>query len=173
MTGWLGPRGRHGGVDEIPLPAGPGRLWLCGKHFIGPDPGAALAEIGATTVVCLTERHELADRYPAYVAWLGRTVEHPDRHPIWFPIPDLHAYDLARMDPLLDAVLARLAAGESVLAHCGAGIGRAGTLAVLVLVSLGLPLDEALTRVAASRPMAGPEVGAQRTLVEAHAARRR
>ena len=51
-------RSLNGGVDELPLPEIPGRLFLCGKHFIGPDPVAATARIGATTVVCLNQRYE-------------------------------------------------------------------------------------------------------------------
>jgi len=86
-------RSRHGGVDEIPLPVGPGRLWLCGKHFVGPDPDAAMAAVGATTVLCLSEVHELSGRYPGYVAWLGVNVP---RRAVWFPIPDLHAPDEPR-----------------------------------------------------------------------------
>ena len=69
-------RSRHGGVDEIPLPVGPGRLWLCGKHYIGPDPEAAMAAIGATTVVCLSETHELADLPPRPEAGWGIVMGH-------------------------------------------------------------------------------------------------
>jgi len=25
-----------GGINEIPLPGAVGKLWLCGKHYIGP-----------------------------------------------------------------------------------------------------------------------------------------
>jgi len=160
------PKGRslHGGVDEIPLPSGPGRLWLCGKHFIAPDPDAALAAVGATTAVCLSEEHELAQRYPAYVAWLRS--QPPDRA-LWFPIPDLHAPTLATAVVLLEQLTDRLALGQALLLHCGAGIGRAGTVAVGVLMSMGLSADDALAEVAGHRPMAGPEVGAQRDLVNA------
>ncbi len=43
-----------GGIDEIPLPAtASGRLWLCGKHAIGPDPEGLMARVGADGVVCL------------------------------------------------------------------------------------------------------------------------
>ena len=66
---------------------------------------------------------------------------------------------------LVAAIVARLAAGERIILHCAAGIGRSGTIAVCVLVELGATLADALEIVAASRPMAGPEVGAQRELV--------
>src|SRR3954470_19161631 len=86
---WPSDRSRDGGIDEIPLPdAVDGRLFLCGKHAIGPDVEALLARVDATTVVCLNERHELDGRYPEFVEWLDlnapvRSVHHP--------IPDFHA----------------------------------------------------------------------------------
>src|SRR5262245_31464847 len=82
---WPYPRSRDGGVDEIPLPVTNGRLWLCGKHVVGPDPQAVLEAFDATTIVCLTEAHELTDRYPAYVTWLR---QHRDGCAVWLPIPD-------------------------------------------------------------------------------------
>jgi hypothetical protein len=124
-----------GGIHEVPLPQVGGRLWLCGKHVVGPDPDAALQRVEADTIVCLVEQHELADRYPNYVAWLSAA---PPTRAVRFPI-----------------------------VHCGAGIGRAGTTAVAVLVLLGEPLDAALTQVRAHRPMAGPEGGMQMALVRA------
>lgn len=163
MPGWLSPRSRHGGVDRIPLPAAAGHLWLCGKHFIGPDPEGALAETGAGYVVCLCEAAELVDRYPDYVRWLRREEGGRAR---WFPVPDLHAPEPAAVAPLLEDIGARLEAGEGVLVHCGAGIGRAGTVAAGVLVSMGVPLARALETVASYRPLAGPEAGAQRQLLE-------
>jgi hypothetical protein len=48
-------------------------------------------------------------------------------------------------------------------------MGRAGTVAVCVLSRLGVAHEIALQLVAASRPGAGPEVGAQRDLVEVFA----
>jgi protein-tyrosine phosphatase len=164
-AGW--PRGRavDGGVDEIPLPvAASGRLWLCGKHAIAPDPERLLATTGATSVVCLTERSELADRYPGYVSWLD--AQGAERV-IWFPIHDLGAPPLEEYLMLLDRVTSELGAGSGVLAHCAAGLGRAGTLAVAVLMHAGLQRSEALANVAACRPMAGPEAGAQAELLVA------
>lgn len=165
MSAWPNGRSLHGGVDEVPLPplAG-GRLWLCGKHFIGPDPERALDRVGATTAVCLTERAELIERYPDYVAWLD--VNQPDRA-LWWPIPDLHAPDLDHALLLLDQLRSRLQSGESLLLHCGAGIGRAGTMAAALLVVMGSTPGDAVAHVAAHRPMAGPEAGAQTELLEA------
>ena len=152
-----------GGIHEIPLPRpAQGRLWLCGKHFIGPDPEVLMASVDADGVVCLTEEHELTDRYPDYVAWLRRQ---PARRALWFAIPDLHAPEFERFVPVLDGLVARVVAGDRLVVHCGAGIGRAGTTAVAILVTLSVPLDEALDHVRRHRPAAGPEGGPQLDLL--------
>jgi protein-tyrosine phosphatase len=165
VSDWPNGRSLHGGVDEVPLPSSAGgRLWLCGKHFIAPDPEGALVRVGATTAVCLTEAAELVERYPDYVAWLR--ANQPARA-LWWPIPDLHAPDLANAVVLLDQLRSRLGSGQSLLLHCGAGIGRAGTVAAALLVKMGLTPADAVAHVAAQRPMAGPEAGAQTELLEA------
>jgi protein-tyrosine phosphatase len=161
---WLSRRQRDGSVDRIPLPDGVrGAVWLCGKHAIAPDQHKLIDEVGgAATVVCLVERHELEDRYPAYVAWLERPGA---GDAVWFPVHDLHAPDLERVAPVVDELVERLHDGRTLVVHCGAGMGRAGTIAVCILSRLGVPLDEALDTVADARPGAGPEIGAQRDLV--------
>lgn len=163
-----GDRQRDGGIDLVPLPPDvAGELRLCGKRAIAAGRFAAPA-MPWTTVVCLCQRHELDGRYPAYVTWLDTN---PERS-IWWPIHDLGAEPVEAMLPFIDNLVARLRDGERLLVHCAAGIGRAGTAAVCVLVRLGVPLDEAIRTVADARPMAGPEAGAQRALVQAIAARR-
>ena len=100
---WPLGRSRDGGLDRVPLPTGPGQLWICGKHAIGPDVEALLARTaegdrdrgGSSSALCLTETFEIADRYPAYAAWLE---SNRNGRAILFPIPDLHA-------PELDAVI--------------------------------------------------------------------
>ena len=164
---WPSHRSLDGGIDRIPLPGTAGELWLCGKHVTGPDAEAAMARVGATTIVCLNERHELEDRYPDYVAWL---VAHRGDRAVWFPIPDLHAPAPADAALLLDDLVARVGRGEHLLVHCAAGIGRAGTIATCLLIRLGMPAADAMAHVAAHRPMAGPEGGAQQALVDAIAA---
>lgn len=166
---WPRGRARHGGVDELPLPAGPGevgggRLWLSGKHYVGPDVEAALASVGAAAVVCLCEEYEIADRYPGYVNWLRR---HRHGRALWWPVPDLHAPALAPARDLLSALDSRLAGGEVILMHCGAGMGRAGTMAAGLLITRGARVEEAVAAVAKARPGAGPEVGSQTDLLRA------
>jgi len=162
---WLSRRQIDGGIDRIALPpVVAGQLWLCGKHAVGPDHRRAIAEVGGSaTVVCLTEAHELVDRYPEYVEWLR---SQQGRGAVWWPIPDLHAppFDEARL--LVDELVGRLRRAEVLLVHCAAGMGRAGTVAVGILVRLGLPLERAMADVAAARPGAGPEVGVQQQLVQ-------
>ncbi len=153
-------RSRNGGIDRVPVAGAPGELWLCGKHLIGPDPEAAVDRIGADLVVCLNQRHELEDRYPSYVDWL-RT----DPRVRWVPVPDLGVPTIDVAAELARSVSSSLDAGRTVLAHCGAGIGRAGTLAAAVLVVRGATVAEAVAVVAASRPTAGPEAGAQLLLL--------
>ncbi len=164
MVTWPVGRGVDGGIDEIPLPIQPGRLWLCGKHHIGPDVERAMTAVGASGVVCLNERHELDDRYPAYVRWLDESG--PERV-LWYPIPDLHAPRLDAAIELVGAIVDRLAGGERLVMHCGAGIGRAGTIGTAVLLAGGVRLDDALDTIARHRPMAGPEAGEQQALLAA------
>jgi protein-tyrosine phosphatase len=159
---WPRGRARHGGIDQIPLPPEvPGRLWLAGRRYVGPDPEAALASVGAGVVVCLCESGELEARYPRYVDWLETGPA------VWWPVPDLHAPPIESARALVADVVAHLDAGEGVLVHCGAGMGRAGTVAAAVLVHYGVPRERALATVAESRPGAGPEVGAQQDLLVA------
>ena len=116
-----------------------------------------------TTIVCLTERHELEARYPDYVRWLDQGGERS----LWWPTPDMHAPPVDSMISFVDDLVERLRRGDDLLVHCGAGIGRAGTTAACMLIRLGAGADEALRIVGEHRPMAGPEAGAQRDLVRA------
>ena len=159
---WLRERHDDGGIDEVPLPADiAGRLWLCGRHAIGAGRFADAA-MPWSAVVCLCERHELAERYPAYVEWL----DDPTSNSTWWPIPDMYAPPVDVALPFIDRLVDRLSAGERLLVHCAAGIGRTGTAAVCVLIRLGVQPAEAEEIVGEARALAGPEAGAQRCLID-------
>jgi protein-tyrosine phosphatase len=80
---------------------------------------------------------------------------------LWWPVPDLYVPDTDTALDLFDQLRRRLDAGESLLMHCGAGIGRAGTIAAGLLVTFGMTPQEAIAHVRAHRPMGGPEAGPQ------------
>ena len=165
---WLGPRGRDGGIDTVPLPGATGGLSLCGKHAIAPDVHAAMERCGATTVVCLVEEHEIVGHWPEYVEWLRANA---GTRAVWFPVHDLHAPAPDRAEPFLLELLARIDDGEHLLVHCAAGIGRTGTVAACLLVRMGMSVNDALLAIRTARPGAGPEAGVQMDLVSAVAAR--
>lgn len=164
MTQWPEGRARHGGIDELPLPEGPGRLWLCGKHAVGPSHEGLMAEVGLDVIVCLCESPEIAERYPSYVHWLEAEAG-PEGSAIWFPIPDLHAPSADLALPFLDELRDHLRLGRRVLMHCGAGFGRTGTMAAALLMRMGMSRNDAVAAVSQARPSAGPEVGAQSDLL--------
>jgi len=163
---WRTDRRHDGGIDLIPLPDDvPGELRLCGKRAIA-DGRFAHPSMPWTTVICLCRRRELQGRYPAYVAWL----DDPRSRSVWWPIHDLGAASVDAALPFIDDLVERLRDGERLLVHCAAGIGRAGTTAVCILVRLGVSVDAAIRTVREARTMAGPEARAQLELVHAIAA---
>jgi protein-tyrosine phosphatase len=97
-------------------------------------------------VICLTPREEIAG---AAVAYHRAIVE--GRLPFrWLNLP-MRNYglplDVQGFRDGIEQAAAALRAGESVLLHCAAGMGRTGTAAACLLKHLGLPTDDALQRV--------------------------
>jgi protein-tyrosine phosphatase len=153
-----------GGIHQIPLPINTGALWLCGKHYIAPRINEVRHELGEPTVVCLAHRHELEHRYDGYIDWLE---SHRDSDAVWFPIHDLNAPALNDGLILLERLVNGLRNNERFIVHCAAGIGRAGTTAVGVLMMLGMDAHAAASHVRSHRPMAGPEAGSQKEFISA------
>lgn len=149
-------------VDRIPLPIPTGSLWLCALRDIAPDPEAIVRSVDADLVVCLNQRRELESRTPGYLHWL----ESAGDRVLWFPVANFDAESAASTVPVLESVVDRLRADGTVVMHCAYGQGRAGTMAVCLLLLLGVTLDEALRTVAEHRAHAGPGQGAQWALVE-------
>lgn len=149
--------------DQIPLPRTDGSLWLCALRDVADDPDAALAALGATTLVCLNQRGELERRAPIYLDWIEANR---DERSLWFPIRNFHAESADATTPLLQMVIDRLERGDRVIMHCALGQGRAGTMAVCLLMLLGSSRNEALGTVAAHRTFAGPGESSQWALVD-------
>jgi protein tyrosine phosphatase (PTP) superfamily phosphohydrolase (DUF442 family) len=101
-----------------------GTLWRGGAP--GADDYRALASAGVTTVVDLRAEHDL--RIPdELLAELGITR-------VSIPIRDGQTPTTAQVARFLDAVDA---SEGSVYLHCGAGVGRTGTMAAAYTVSRG------------------------------------
>lgn len=149
-----------GGMHRVPLPGveGPG-LVLTALAVVGPDPAAALDAAGADVLICLQTAAEVSLWHPAYLDWLAAPP--PPYRAQHQPVPDLGVLADDELAALASSVVALAGRGHGVLAHCGAGLGRAGQLAIATLLALGTPLDDALTVVRASRPGAGPQSEAQ------------
>lgn len=140
----------------------PGRLAGMGCP---PMDGGALTDAlidlgreGITAVVSLTEYAPSADGF----ALAGFMHLHA-------PIPDFTPPTRAQIDEVVAFTRAAWAAGRGVAVHCGAGIGRTGTLLACVLVSEGESADAAMAMVRLLRP-GSIETKAQESAIKAYAA---
>ncbi|HUZ10723.1 MAG TPA: hypothetical protein VMU76_11220 [Acidimicrobiales bacterium] len=130
-----------------------GQLVLGSFTDVGPDPDGALALGGCDVLVSLIQDDEIKMRYPDYGDWLADAGDRVIR----LPIPDYGVTDDDKLMELVGQIVGIVGRGTSVLVHCGGGIGRAGVVATLVLVSLGWDLPDAAVHVRANRPGAGPD----------------
>ena len=113
---------------------------------------AAIASWGASAVVTLIEDHEFTllgvEQLPQAVRAAGIEWHH-------LPIEDVSVPDerFERAWPVVwPRLKGRLAAGERVLVHCRGGLGRAGTVAALMLAECGESAAVAIKRVRTARP---------------------
>ena len=109
-----------------------------------PRGDAALRELAAQGVEVLVNLHQ-RPHAPEALARHGLTELH-------LPVPDLAPPTSEQLERGVAAVERAIADGQKVAVHCGAGLGRTGTLLACYLVKRGLGPDEAIARVRAVRP---------------------
>ena len=124
-----------------------GRLWGASRPGY-PDAPAPLREVergvrewvgrGVEVVVSLMEEAEVATLCPGFFEALRRH----DLLVLRFPIVDFGVpADATAFGGLLGDVRARLGNGQTVLAHCNAGLGRTAVFLASLLRVCGLPGD--------------------------------
>ena len=87
-----------------------------------------------------------------------------------YPIPDRQVPDSeANLGKALQKLEAELAAGRNVVLHCRQGIGRTGLVAACLLLTKGIDLQTAVTRLSAARGTSIPETPEQRRWIDHYA----
>jgi ADP-ribosyl-[dinitrogen reductase] hydrolase len=107
---------------------------------------------GAAIVVTLVEQHELES---LGVLKLGQEVQARGMRWLHLPIVDVSTPSAkfeSEWSSAVGELTAVLNAGGKVLVHCKGGLGRAGTVASLLLVETGDAADDAIRKVRAVRP---------------------
>ena len=126
------------------------------------DEMSGLAGAGVSVLVSLLTDAEMTE--------LGLSGEHRAARDAGLafyrlPTPDRHVPDQLASVELARALLARLAAGQSVAIHCRNGIGRSSTLAALILVLEGTHPDGAWSLISAARGLTVPDTADQNAAI--------
>ena len=119
----------------------PEQLLACVHPAVGEQ---AAAELARGRVDLLINLHELPDPREL-LSRLGAESLH-------MPVPGSYPPTQDQLDRGVAIITAALASGRRVAVHCGAGLGRTGTLLAAYLVSQGVGGEAAIERIRAARP---------------------
>jgi atypical dual specificity phosphatase len=108
-----------------------------------PRGGKALQQLADHGVTVLINLHQRPHASAALVRH-GLTELH-------LPVPDFTSPTPAQLEQGVAAIEGVISSGSRVAVHCGAGLGRTGTLLACYLVKRGLGPDEAIARIRAAR----------------------
>jgi atypical dual specificity phosphatase len=122
--------------------------WLVEDRLAAcPNPsvsGQARRRLQAARITVVINLYEKAND-PEVLTELGAREVHLPVLGSMPPSPDQFDMGIAEIE-------AALARGDRVVVHCGAGLGRAGTLLAGYFVAQGMTADDAIARVRAARP---------------------
>ena len=104
----------------------------------------ALAELQQRRIGLLINLHERPDS-PELLSDLGAETLH-------LPVHNSDAPTQMQLDHGVAAITAALGQGTRIAVHCGAGLGRSGTLLAAYLVSQGMAAEDAIAEVRRVRP---------------------
>jgi atypical dual specificity phosphatase len=145
----------------------PGFTWVDKPHLAAlahPESAADLAWLrrnGLDILISLTENPVRRD----WVNEAGLMV-------VNVPVPDMEPPTDRQLDHLLDTIRRANASRMGVAVHCGAGLGRTGTVLATYFVARGMAPREAVMKVRELRP-GSVETAEQERAVEAFARRQR
>ena len=113
----------------------------------------ALQTIGVSRILCLVESQELDYMNPSETPTQRRqSVEQRGMNFMHHPIVDFDSPLLAEARKTITSIDDALTNGETVIMHCWAGLGRAGTMAACLLIHRGMNADYAISTVRSVRP---------------------
>jgi len=131
-----------------PIP--PKGLYWVNERVAGSSKLRSIAEIkwlslnGFKLVITLTEeplpRELLSKMRDEGIHWL------------WEPIPDFSPPTLEQVSRILKAIFEVESEGAKVLVHCGAGLGRTGTVLACYLILKEFSAEQAIDRIRNIRP---------------------
>ena len=131
---WRQPRLRPGGHEELE------------EHDL-----LALREAGVQAVLCLQEDQELR-RLGEGLSQRATATEAAGMAFRSLPTPDFGEPEPEALREALRWLEHALRAGQTVLVHCRAGLGRSGTVAAALIIMRGSDPEEAMAIVRAHRP---------------------